>query len=594
KAAIRVASFNMNGWKAANAPKPKWHEINQMMREKRIGILLVQEAHLNEERRQEIEKLFKKSLKIYHSEDPTKPLSTNGVAIVLNRRLTNVNGVQITEVVKGRAIHIRTNWHREEKINILGVYAPNDNAKNAEFWGDIGRYYDTHPNVVKPDLMGGDFNLVEDAIDRLPMSEDDYPQVAALDDLKRKLNMKDGWRDTYPTTKAYTHIQLGKGSHGRIDRIYVTPKVLATAREWKIETVAVVSDHKMVSVQVASENAPDVAKGRWAIPKNLVRDRTLAKFINERGRDAISQADTMGPRTEEHNVQTIYASFKRESLEMARHREKSAVPKIELKLRELEVTLGKAENDTGMPEDDRAKAVTEISAKIANLERERHLKIRSTVATKNRLEGETICAHWCQSNKVAKPRDMIYALRKPAEPGADANTPAQYEKNSQKMAEMARDYHEKLQNDDDPPQEEIREEKIKTVLENIDAVPTEDQTEMMKRQLLEADGAEALKLSQNNKAAGLDGATYELWKVIHERYLEDVRCNRPAFNLIALMTRTFNDIESFGVISSTNFSEGWMCPIYKKNDRNEIANYRPITLLNTDYKIMTKALAMKL
>jgi len=37
-----------------------------------------------------------------------------------------------------------------------------------------------------------------------------------------------------------------------------------------------------------------------------------------------------------------------------------------------------------------------------------------------------------------------------------------------------------------------------------------------------------------------------------------------------------------------------MCPLYKKKDRTNIVNYRPITLLNTDYKIFTKALATQL
>ena len=37
-----------------------------------------------------------------------------------------------------------------------------------------------------------------------------------------------------------------------------------------------------------------------------------------------------------------------------------------------------------------------------------------------------------------------------------------------------------------------------------------------------------------------------------------------------------------------------MCPLYKKKDPTEISNYRPITLLNTDYKILTKALAVQL
>jgi len=37
-----------------------------------------------------------------------------------------------------------------------------------------------------------------------------------------------------------------------------------------------------------------------------------------------------------------------------------------------------------------------------------------------------------------------------------------------------------------------------------------------------------------------------------------------------------------------------MCPIYKKGEKSEIANYRPITVLNTDYKIMTRTLTTRL
>ena len=37
-----------------------------------------------------------------------------------------------------------------------------------------------------------------------------------------------------------------------------------------------------------------------------------------------------------------------------------------------------------------------------------------------------------------------------------------------------------------------------------------------------------------------------------------------------------------------------MCPIYKKKDPTEISNYGPITLLNTDYKLLKKTLSLQL
>ena len=41
-------------------------------------------------------------------------------------------------------------------------------------------------------------------------------------------------------------------------------------------------------------------------------------------------------------------------------------------------------------------------------------------------------------------------------------------------------------------------------------------------------------------------------------------------------------------------NEGCMSPIYKKKDPEDVVNYRPITLPNTDYKILRKTLSIRL
>ena len=59
KAAIKIASINMRGYGHQNVlhRQNKWNHNNQVIREKRIAVLLVQEAHMDDERKNQVENI---------------------------------------------------------------------------------------------------------------------------------------------------------------------------------------------------------------------------------------------------------------------------------------------------------------------------------------------------------------------------------------------------------------------------------------------------------------------------------------------------------------------------------------------------------
>jgi hypothetical protein len=82
RAAITLASLNMRGG-GLTSSRDKWNNVNQLMRDGRIGILALQETHITEDEVKSLEERFT-HLTIKVSPHLTHPKLREGVAIVLN------------------------------------------------------------------------------------------------------------------------------------------------------------------------------------------------------------------------------------------------------------------------------------------------------------------------------------------------------------------------------------------------------------------------------------------------------------------------------------------------------------------------------
>ncbi len=606
KTALQIASLNINGFGnfVRDHPDNKWGRIYRMMSEHRIGVLMLQETHLTDERVASIHKMFARKIRVFFSANPDAPTQREGVAIVLNTKYLDTASAKSTVVVPGKAIQVKVTCQGGDTKNLLCIYAPTSNgvAERQAFFGEVRKYYEEHTECPKPHLMAGDFNNVEDAVDRLPISEGPDRSVDALDELKMYLGLMlaDGWRTTFPTVRAYT-FHRGTGANAtfsRLDRMYVTPRIFDSAREWRICEAGVRTDHSLVLVQLTPENAPVVGQGRPTFPLQLIKDKKLAKEIKTRGLEAmreLTEIETLGIRSKDVNPQRVLYTFKLEVMKMAREREKKVIPRLIAEIETRERALKQVMAKPDLEEDARAKEAEPLTKQIRQLRQQRYKQQQQNSRATHRLYGDRPTRYWSKLHRESAPRDVINAFEKEDSRGVAGEKI--YEQDSTRMADMARTHHMNVQRDDEtvkPPNE--REVDIIEALGSLEVEVSSDQAGELEGSITYEECELSLRFAKSGTSPGLDGVPFELWKALHARHIEDSRFpDRADFDIIRLLTAAFEDIRIFGVDPWTSFAHGWIAPIYKeKGERTRVVNYRPITLLNTDYKILSKVLAIRL
>lgn len=92
---------------------------------------------------------------------------------------------------------------------------------------------------------------------------------------------------------------------------------------------------------------------------------------------------------------------------------------------------------------------------------------------------------------------------------------------------------------------------------------------------------DTIKRCTLKKAPGPDGITYEFYLVHYTTLKTD-------------LLKLFNGIFNGSVKPLESFSDGIVTLIPKIGNKNDINNYRPISLLNTDYKLLCKIIANRL
>ena len=118
------------------------------------------------------------------------------------------------------------------------------------------------------------------------------------------------------------------------------------------------------------------------------------------------------------------------------------------------------------------------------------------------------------------------------------------------------------------------------LLGNVDHTLTDQQKCMLDAVLSEKELQQAVYDLKDEKSPGIDGFTAEfykkIWSLIKDRYTDFINCANQT---------SFSDFKNTS-ITAILYQE--------KGDTDDLKNYRPISLINVDLKILTKALTNRL
>ena len=109
---------------------------------------------------------------------------------------------------------------------------------------------------------------------------------------------------------------------------------------------------------------------------------------------------------------------------------------------------------------------------------------------------------------------------------------------------------------------------------------TENERQKLDDSIQKCELEKALKNMANNKSPGQDGLITEFYKQYWDVIGDD-------------FTKLVQEIYDTGQLSNSQ-RKGVITLLYKQGEREAIENWRPITLLNIDYKIIAKTLAERL
>ena len=210
----------------------------------------------------------------------TNSTHSRDVAILLNKNL-DYNVISSHCDTDGRISLVNLQIGNNE-YTLVNVYAPNIVSERITFFHEMREFIHLHAVTRSRLIIGGDFNCVLNANDRVSSVTDRSTSV--LLEVLEHFSLIDVWKCLNPTQVAFTYIDpTVRMHHSRIDHVLCS-KALKSLCFLSNICQAPVSDHKVVNVHLKAKKN-DRGKGYWKMNNSMLNieeyDLGIRKIYDE-------------------------------------------------------------------------------------------------------------------------------------------------------------------------------------------------------------------------------------------------------------------------------------------------------------------------
>ena len=561
---LKISTLNVNGL----ADPKKRRDVFSYLREQNHDVYFLQETHIKENLENCIRSIWGYELWIAGNST-----NKNGVAVLFNSTFEH-KVHNIRRDPNGCFIIVDAEI-RSKRVTLANIYGPSA-GDNETFFVDVFNLVSQIGNELV--IMGGDWNCILNPMldSRNYAHNNPRPRTrTAILNSMAELDLVDVFRKLYPERRAFSWRRFNSTKQGRLDYFLISHDLLGEVKKAQINP-GYRTDHSLVTISIR-KNEFKRDRPFWKFNNSLLKDKLYVNSIKETidrvkkqyailiySPDEISNIsarDIQFSITDQLFFETLLFEIRGKTISYASYKKKAENEKETT----LNDTLKRLENNNQISEEE----VAELEGIKAELEQLRQKKIEG-IAVRCRAtwmnEGEKPTRYFCNLENRHYTNKSVSFLEKSNGDIIDDQTEILRE-----VEHFYRSLYSKRV---------VQDVNISTLINNAPKL-TEIDINLLLEPLTFPEIAAALKSMKNFKSPGPDGFTVEFFKF----FFVDIG---------DYYARSIYEGLANGKLSVTQYQGIITCIPKGDKPKQFIKNWRPISLLNVTYKILSTCIAARI